>query len=384
MEQNVAKKITFVLGLGIILLASTGTLYFKSQADAMDQLTQDHIPAPLTEVAVYPVDRVARNIEFKARGIVTGVHEVTVSAEAAGRVLTRAVEDGQLVKAGDTVCRIDTTFHQLAADAARARLDEAEAARQNAEAELQRLDAIGEDAKMDIEVNRFATALQRARATQELAAAELAQATERVRRCSIRAPIDGVVSAVYFEVGELMAAGRAVAEIVNLDDMRLRVELTTAETAKLGPAPTVIATSPALPDHSFSGRLNAVYPKANPITRRVPVEILLSNPDHALRSGTFVNCTIQCQVATERLLVPAKGVLHDYASHYCLVAEPRHEMGHAIIRRQAVEIMALPDSITVLEIKSGLQPGDRLMLSNQLDVRPGQEVTYREVSAPAL
>ena len=84
------------------------------------------------------------------------------------------------------------------------------------------------------------------------------------------------------------------------------------------------------------------------MTRRVPIEIHLQNADGKLRSGSFVNCVIESATTTPKLLVPAKGVLHDFGTDYCYIAESHDE--HYIVKRRKIRISPWPGSVSVVEV----------------------------------
>jgi HlyD family secretion protein len=242
----------------------------------------------------------------------------------------------------------------------------------SAEAELQRFEDISDQAKAAIEINRLTTSLDRARAAADLAAAELRQAREHLQRSVIAAPLKGVISAVFIEKGELLAPGRPVVEIVDLQQVRLQIELTPSEVAQLGTDPAVRVTSSAYWGETFAGQISGIHPKADPATRRVPVHVTIDNSAGRLRSGTFVDCEITCRTSHAKLLIPSKGVLHDFASDYCLVAVPSDD-GFTVARRE-VSARAVADSVAVVEAVTGLAPGDLLILTHQQEIQPAQIV----------
>jgi multidrug efflux pump subunit AcrA (membrane-fusion protein) len=160
--------------------------------------------------------------------------------------------------------------------------------------------------------------------------------------------------------------------------MKLVVELTEMEVSHLGRLPRVIVRSLGAPNKEFSGIVAARYPKANPLTRRVLVEILIDNPNLELRSNTFADCTIESELAEEKLLIPAKGVIHDYGQSYCYVASPSGD--GSLVERRVIETHAVANLVKVVEVVHGLQDGDLVILSGQRELRPGQTVATHPVT----
>ena len=120
MASESKNKLTFVVGVGLIVVAGGASLYFKSKADSMLQASEVEQAVPLTIVAVHEVKPTQRPLRFEVRGVLEGVQEITVSAEVQGLAVGKAVHEGQIVKQGDTLCHIDPTFHKLTLEQAEA------------------------------------------------------------------------------------------------------------------------------------------------------------------------------------------------------------------------------------------------------------------------
>ena len=183
---------------------------------------------------------------------------------------------------------------------------------------------MAEGHKTELEQKLRRAERDQAQAAKELALARVEQAKEQLARCTISSPIYGTINRVFYDDGELLAPMAPIVEIIDLSTMKLIVDLTDFEAAQLDIGATVAIASPAWPGESFEGAVHSIYPKANPLTRRVPIEIHLQNAAGKLRSGSFVSCVIESAMTTPKLLVPAKGVLHDFGTDYCYIAEP-HE-----------------------------------------------------------
>ncbi len=375
MASESKNKLTFAVGIGLIVVAGVASLYFKSKADSMLQASEVEQTVPLTIVAVHEVLPTQRPLRFEVRGVLEGVQEITVSAEVQGLAIGRAVHEGQIVKQGDMLCQIDKTFHEITLQQAQAELKKAEAALSNAEAVLSKVREMEESHKTELEQKLRRAERDQAQAAQGLAQARVKQAKEQLARCTISSPIYGAINRVFYEDGELLAPMAPIVEIIDLSTMKLVVDLTDFEAAQLDIGATVAIASPAWPGESFEGTVHSIYPKTNPLTRRVPIEIHLQNAAGKLRSGSFVSCVIESATTSPKLLVPAKGVLHDFGTDYCYVAEPRDE--HHVVKRHKIRISPWPGSVSVVEVVAGLQEGDLLILNKHHEVAIEQTVTAR-------
>jgi RND family efflux transporter MFP subunit len=378
MASESKNKLTFAVGIGLIVVAGGASLYFKSKADSMLQASEVEQAMPLTIVAVHEVKPTQRPLRFEVRGVLEGVQEITVSAEVQGLAVGKAVHEGQIVEPGDTLCHIDPTFHRLNLEQAEAELKKAEAVLSNAEAVLARVRELKASNKTPFEEKQRLAERDQAQAAKAQAETQVKQAKEQLARCTIPSPIYGAINRVFYEDGELLAPMAPIVEIIDLSTMKLVVDLTDFEAAQLDIGDPVTIASPAWPGASFEGAVHSVYPKANPMTRRVPVEIHLQNAAGKLRSGSFVSCVIESATTTPKLLVPAKGVLHDFGTDYCYIAEP-HEKHH-VVKRRKIRILPWPGSVSVLEVIAGLQEGDLLILNKHHEVAIEQKVTARRAS----
>ncbi len=378
MASESKNKLTFVVGIGLIVVAGGASLYFKTKADSMLQASEVEQAVPLTIVAVHEVKPTQRPLRFAVRGVLQGVQEITVSAEVQGLAVGRAVHEGQIVKPGEPLCHIDLTFHKLKLEQTEAELEKAEAALSNTEAVLAKVREMAEGHKTELEQKLRRAERDQAQAVRALAQAQVKQAQEQLARCTISSPIYGVINRVFYEDGELLAPMAPIVEIIDLSTMKLVVDLTDFEAAQLDIGATVTIASPAWPGESFEGAVHSIYPKANPLTRRVPIEIHLQNAAGRLRSGSFVSCVIESATTTPKLLVPAKGVLHDFGTDYCYIAEPHNE--RHVVQRRKIRILPWPGLVSVVEVVAGLQEGDLLILDKHHEVAIEQTVTARRAS----
>lgn len=379
MASDTRNRFTVAVGIGLMVVAGSGTLYFKTKADAMQQLPQIDQTEAAVVVDVYRVIARQRALRFEARGILEGIQETTVSAEVDGVVLSKPVHEGQRVKQGDLLCQIDPTFHELALQQALARLDGAKADLNNAEAVLAKVRELELSNTTELELKQHTSKRDQAKAAENLAAAEVEQMRERLARCRIVSPIAGVVSRVFFEEGELLPPMAPAVDIVNDDQMKLMVQLPDFEASQIEPNTRVTVTSPARPGETFIGVVHTIFPKADPSTRRIPIEVRIKNPAGKLRSGLFVNCVIESDSTSARLLAPTHAVRHEFGTKYCYIAEPNSDT--YIVRRRAITTTPLPGSVNLLEIRAGLQENELLIVNKHSEISPEQLVAIRSVSS---
>ena len=194
--------------------------------------------------------------------------EVTVSAEAAGRLLEFRVTEGETLRAGQRVGLVDTTGTALQLRELRARRRAAESRRVRAGREIEALRAELEGAREELardrrlaadsaatarqvnlrrrEVRVLERRVQAARAERSAAASEVAsiearveQVRERLRDSRVRNPVEGVVLVSYADRGEHVAPGQPLYDVARLDTLTLHAYVTGAQLTRVRPGQRV-------------------------------------------------------------------------------------------------------------------------------------------------
>ncbi len=364
-----------------------------------------------TAVSVCPVEMRDVPPSIQLVGNVMADKNAVVAAEVGGVVVEYPAVEGQLLQAGDVICRLDPAVAKMWHDEAlatlelrraklqelengtrpeelerlKASMEEAEALYKNWEAEKRRVDElyqiqqanVKEKRDTDTEYIAAARRLTQATALYEQAkngprAEVIAQARQEVaaqkavverlerdyRKTEIRAPFEGFVVAKRTEVGEWIAAGGSVAEMVAIGTVKVRVDV--PESAILYAQPGSVATveSEAL-GQTFQTEIARVIPMAQTAARSFPVEIDLENPEHKLLPGMFVRARVPSGPPGQRLMVSRDAIVPRGPSKQIFVIRPG-EGGAS---------MAIPMNVTTgLEIDElvevdapGVQPGDMVV-----------------------
>lgn len=348
------------------------------------------------------------------------VNFAAARAEIAGVVQEVRVERGQTVKAGEPLVDLDNTTEQAALDAATAQLEEARAeertVRQGGKLSLRtdfqgrlatarlaladaqrRLDSVTRlyakqaatlqekqqaesavaSAKQQVkalEANQAALVapsdLGISKAKLKDAEANLALAQHRLEQTSIRAPIAGTVYQFDIRKGAYLEVGALVAMIGNLDQMLVRVYVDEPDLGRVALNMPVIITWQARPGQKWHGHVTRTPTEVTALqTRQVGiVSCTIDNPDHDLLPGTNVDANIVSKVVNDAIGIP-KQALQTAASGtgvWKLVAGDR-------ISWQPVS--AGISDIANVEVKSGLQIGDRVILPSDATLSNGMRVT---------
>jgi len=149
-------------------------------------------------------------------GTVQSRHEVNEAFRVGGKVVQRKIDVGQKVREGDVLAMLDDTDYRLAEDAARQQLVAATTQARQAESDRHRLNALKTDGSVSASDDEKAqTGAQTSSATAEAEARKLELARNRLKYTVLRASQAGVVTAVRFEVGQVVAEGQSIVSIAN-------------------------------------------------------------------------------------------------------------------------------------------------------------------------
>lgn len=200
-------------------------------------------------------------------------------------------------------------------------------------------------------------------------------------RITITAPLGGVVVELLVREGMTVMAGTTLFRINGLSTVWANAEVPESQSALLRPGARVQARSPAAPGTSFDGKVQALLPEVNPATRTLKARMELANPGLRLVPGMLVTMQFMDLRADKALLVPTEAVIQTGKRTVVMLAE---ENG----RFRPVDVEAGIETGGQTEIKRGLQPGQRVVVSSQFLIDSeaslkGVEARLNEVPKPA-
>ncbi|HZD85072.1 MAG TPA: efflux RND transporter periplasmic adaptor subunit, partial [Gemmatimonadaceae bacterium] len=299
--------------------------------------------------------------------------EAVLRAQVSGSVLQTYADQGQAVNAGTVLARIDASGIQDAYTSARAGLVSARNAADVAAKDLARNEKLltaGAIAERDIDQSRRASIA--AQAALEDANSRLATAEKAYRSTTVTAPFSGVISERPVSAGDVVQPGTALFTVVDPSSMRLEASVPAEQLASIRIGVPVNFTVSGYPGREFVGRITRINPTADPTTRQVRIYVSIPNEGRALVGGLFANGRMS--TATKMgLVVPQSAV--DVRSSIPSVM--RVKQGK--VEKVQVKIGLTDKTSETIEVLSGLQPGDTLLMGAAMGITPGTPV---RISAP--
>ncbi|MFQ6048016.1 MAG: efflux RND transporter periplasmic adaptor subunit, partial [Phycisphaerae bacterium] len=274
-------------------------------------------PQPLP-VVVAPV--VERNLPttISVVGTVRPLRRTLVAAEAAGLVEQLSVRQGDRVEAGQVLCQLDDSLlrlqhRQAVAELAglQERIGELEALFERWRYEKARIDRLYEQRvasekefrDITTEYQTVARRLAQARHSLQAGQARVAYLAKQLEKTTIRVPFSGHVVSLKTEVGQWLAPGSAVLELIDIAKVLVRVDVPASAVGFCGCGDPCQVTIDAV-GRQFVGTIRHIIPQADQAARTVPVEIELDNQDGRLVAGMFARACVPAGPTVKRLLVP--------------------------------------------------------------------------------
>jgi membrane fusion protein (multidrug efflux system) len=332
------------------------------------EVEQPEPPAPrVINVKVLPLDRIpAIDDTIRLAAVVEPVLVVKISSEVSARVERWGPNDPNLpevresakVRAGDVLLSLRPDLFKAQRDRAAAELDY----QQREYERVRELHQRGRTSQNEYD---------NARSTRDMKAAELAEMQYQLDRTVIVCPIDGILNTMMVEVGEFAVAGQAVAEVVDLSRVNVVVDVPELDVQhfKIGQSARVMTEIGD--SREFTGTITYISEIADPLTRTSRMEIEIDNSERLLRSGQIVRVQLVRQTLSDILLVPLRAVIPLESGHvvYVVDAESRAQ-------RRPVKLGFIREQ--EVQVRAGLEAGDRLIIEGHRYVGPGQQVKVVE------
>ncbi len=302
---GVAILVLAVMGAGVYLRIKGETEEAKVGGSEADRPVVESASAFATDVAI-PVEGVAAVrdtllVSVSAAGQAAAYRQATLRAQVEGQVRRVAVRENDRVAPGGLLLEIDPTQYELNVEKARAAVTSAEAMFR----ELTLFDDRIEDATIREERERVA----RSRSNLDQARVDLRQAELNLERTRIRPGFPGRVASLKVVPGQWVSAGDELLTVVDLDPIKVEVQVLEGEVAFLTPGREARVSFSAFPDTTFTGTIETINPIVDQTTRTAKVTVMVPNPDGRILPGMYARVSLEARRFADRILVPREAIL---------------------------------------------------------------------------
>ncbi|MDE2428080.1 MAG: efflux RND transporter periplasmic adaptor subunit [Burkholderiales bacterium] len=370
------------LSVALILTACNkdGKDQTKAGAAASAVAVASDKPLMVTQEDLY----VVQNSAFASGPVITGSiqpeRKADLRSELSSVVLQVYKENGEAVKRGDLLVRLDDTAIR---DALTSATEAARASSQSfdqAERQFQRLKTLRASGMASTQQLEDAE-IHRNNAQSDLVAAKskTAQARQQLQRTEVRAPFDGIVSERKVSPGDTAQIGKELVKVIDPTSMRFEglVSADKVNSVKIGQPVTFHVNGYG--EQEFNGKVKRVDPAANPVTRQVEVLVAFADSNTPRVSGLYAEGRIEAGT-TQTLMIKNTALIKDGDKAYAW------RIKDGILKKISLIIGERDPRHGDYVVRHGLAVGDKLVRNPMSTLKDGQKVKMvasAEINTPA-
>ncbi|MCC7438337.1 MAG: efflux RND transporter periplasmic adaptor subunit [Armatimonadetes bacterium] len=291
-------------------------------------------------------------------GTIIANESVELRSEASGRVVSLNFSEGKSVGNGALLVKINDQELQAQLKQAtyRQQLSEAKERRQH---QLLQKEAVSQ-AEYDVALSELNTAT-----------AQIDLIRAQIAKTEVRAPFAGRVGLRSISQGSYISPTTPIATLYSIDPIKVEFSIPEKYAGMMEPG-TEVAFTVQGSDRRFHARVFATEPMIDPATRTLLVRAQSPNADGEVQPGAFAQISLPVGNDAAALLIPAEAVIPEADGQKVFVAKD----GKAVPK----PIKAGVRTETMVQVLGGLQPGDTVITSGVLSVRPGAGLKFIEVA----
>ncbi|MGK0249256.1 MAG: membrane fusion protein (multidrug efflux system), partial [Oleispira sp.] len=310
-------------------------------------------PRSATQVVLFEVKQSEIIESLEALGSVRAAESVILTVSVTEKVSEIVFKQGQLVKKGQVLLT-------LANDEELAQFNVANIELAVQKREYKRIESLVKQKSVSgSELDRLQSSIDTARA-------RIAQVEATLRDRVIKAPFDGLLGLRNVSVGALLSPGDQITTLDSVANLEMDFDLAEIYLPHINVGQTINALSIAYPELKFKGKIVTLDSRINPNTRSIKVRASIQNEDALLRPGMLLTLDLIDQQRVTKML-PEESVFMRANKHLVYKVSP--EM---IVSEQAIEIGIRQNG--QVEVLSGLEVGDNIVLQGLLKVKTGSKV----------
>ena len=358
-----------ILGIAGAISGSVALQLAKKKGDGAGKapVTLEFAPADLAKVEMKPIAR-----WLPVSGALQPVNQATVKAKVSGDVRHIAVREGESVRAGQVLARIDTADLEAklaerigALEAARAQFAMAEKTRASNQT-LLRQNFISQNAFDNSE-----SSLNVSKGSLKSAEAQVQLAQNALRDAVVTAPLSGIVAKRHVQPGEKVAFDSPLVTVVDLKAMELQAVVPAGDVPELAIGMPVALAIDGFGERRFSGRIERINPATEAGTRAILVYVGIPNADGSLRGGMFATGRIALAADAPAPTLPQGAIRTEAGQSYVWTVD-----GGKLVRRIVI-VGRRDDEAGRVELKTVLPEGSQVLAARFDNLKDGAPAIVR-------
>ncbi len=352
------------------ILAAVGLLIISSCGGGQDETHDVNDNPPVAVRAAQAMTRSAEEpVQYSAS--IEPAEEASIAGKVMGKVEQIYVTEGETVKKGQMLVKIQGEDIRSRLAQADAGVTEARSHFENAKRNLERFESLYEEkAATQKELDDVRMGYESAQARLNGAEEMKKEVEDLLQYVNVVAPFDGVITKTFVDVGDLATPGRPILTLENVRQLEVVASVPESQIKHLSVGMPVKVIIPAraidASDQVFTGSVDQIIPTADPGSHQFEIKVFIQNPGGSIKSGMFARLVIS-RAPKERLIVPQEAVFDRGQLEGLFVVG---EDGRVYLRWVRTG-RSVTDGI---EILSGLDPGEMVVTGSDSKLMDGQRV----------
>lgn len=350
------KKKIITITICLLLVTSIGVVLANNKAK-IDKAAKPVKNEAVIPVKVYEAQEDSFNASFTINGTTLPAKEVKIASEVQGKLVRLTIKNGDIVKAGQTLAVLDASVYSV---------------------QLSSVDA--SIAKANLDIDRYTRLIELGGATpMQLESVKLQHASliaqkrqvlEQIAHMQIRAPFNGKIENVNVELGSFVTYGTVLSQLLDNSTLKINVYLSEKEAFQVKKDQSVSITSVVL-DQPKAGHISMVSDKAD-ASGKFLAEIKFKNNGRSqkLKAGMLADVYFPMEATERGLSIPVSALIGSPTDAKVFVVN-----GDKVEKRSIKTGIITPMKVQVTE---GLQAGDKVVISGQLNLENGTTITINQ------
>lgn len=347
------RKIIYT-GVTILLIAATVLLLINNKEKSVERMYR-YDAGKQINIQAMNIKKETIPAEVSYMGTFAPEKETRISAEIQGNIKNIRVDAGSYVRKDQKLIQIDTALLHLQLENIMVQIE-------GLESDFERYSILAKaDAIQGVQLEKTGLALKSARVQKSII-------EEQIRKSTIKAPFNGIVTAKLTEVGAFAAPGQPLLQITDISQLRFTINVPENELHKFLPWQQAELSADAFPGIKLTGKLIHISSKANPGNNFTIQFSTTNTSDLKIKAGMFGTMKFNNEKQGSGIFIPASSIIgSDSDPQVYKVVNGKAEL-------QSVKIAGRFNDIT--EIENGLNEGDILVTKGFINLFNGANVKY--------
>lgn len=192
----------------------------------------------------------------------------------------------------------------------------------------------------------------------------------KFEKAPVESPLTGIIGRTYVDKGTSVTPQSPVALVVDMDKVKIKIDITEEYLPRIALGQEAQVSLQAYPDEKFIGLVSKISPVLDLETRTAPIEIIIPNSDHRLKSGMFAQVQLILEEHKNVVVIAKEAIMGRGDETYAYVVEA------GAARQKKIKLGIHQGSF--YEVKQGLQAGDLVVVMGQQKLYEGAPVIAEE------